>query len=152
MRRNCSSKVWARTWPSLWSPATPPFCTDMTFVLLISSSAALSFSSWLQATHTSVAYRLVKPKFKHDMKTVVIACEIWISYYSEVASSFFGSVVRPTMAWERQLGFHWQSSWIKFQIPKWLLKFRTSLKWYESFVEWNWQVDVKVLKEKEVPK
>jgi hypothetical protein len=38
----------------------PVSCSVIMCVCLISSSAALSFSSWLQATHTSVAYRLGK--------------------------------------------------------------------------------------------
>jgi hypothetical protein len=121
MRRNCSSKVWARTLPSLWSPASLQFCSDMTCVCLISSSAALSFSSWLQATHTNVAYRHGKPKYKHKMKTVVIACEQWIIICSELASGLLKSVIRPTMACERKLGFRLQSSWSKFHILKWML-------------------------------
>jgi hypothetical protein len=40
----------------------------VTWVCLISSMAALSFSSWLPATHTSIAYRLAKPKNMLTMK------------------------------------------------------------------------------------
>jgi hypothetical protein len=93
----------------------------------------------------------VKPKFKHEMKTVVIACEWWIINYSEVDSSLFKSIIRRNLVWERQFGFPRQSSWIKFRIPKWLLKFRTALKWYGEFIEWNWNVDVKVPRVKQVP-
>jgi len=145
--RSFNGSVWARTWLSLWSPASLQFCSDMPCVCLISSSAALIFSSWLQATHISVAYRFGKSKYKHNTKIAAIACERRKISYSEVASHLLGSVTRPTLAWERQLGFRRQSSWCKFQI----LKFRTLVKWYGAFVEWMWQVDVKVLREKQFP-
>jgi len=141
MRRNCSQEV---------SPAFPQFCSDMTCVCLIPSSAALSFSSWLQATHSSVAYRLRKPKHKHNTKIPPITCERWMISYSEVAYSLLKLVIRPILAWEKELGFRRQSSWSKFHILNWLLKLRKAMKWHGSFVEWNWQADVKVLREEQV--
>jgi hypothetical protein len=46
----------------------------VTCVCLISSMAALSFSSWLQATHTNIAYRLGKPKNVNPMKMDAMTC------------------------------------------------------------------------------
>jgi hypothetical protein len=62
-----SSAYW-----SVWS--------DVSRVCLTSSSAALSFSSWLQATHSSVEYRLGKPKIRDDMKNVAMSC-MWNRFY-----------------------------------------------------------------------
>jgi hypothetical protein len=73
MWRNCSELVFgpaaSRTWAS-----PPQSCSDMPCVCLISSSASLSFSSWLPATHTSVAKRLWKPKNKLTTKQVAKTC------------------------------------------------------------------------------
>jgi hypothetical protein len=59
--RNSSWEASVCPCPSCWSAPSLKCCSDMTYVCLISSSAALSFSSWLQATHTNVAYRLRYP-------------------------------------------------------------------------------------------
>ena len=59
---------------SSWSVSLPQCCSDVTCVCLISSSARLSFSSWLQATHTSVTYRLGKPANRHPMKSAAMTC------------------------------------------------------------------------------
>jgi hypothetical protein len=46
----------------------------VTCVCLISSMAALSFSSWLQATHTNIAYRGGKPKNVNPMGMHAMTC------------------------------------------------------------------------------
>lgn len=52
-------------------------CSDMICACLISSSAALSFSIWLQATHTSVANRLGKPNTMLMPKNDATTCK-WL--------------------------------------------------------------------------
>jgi hypothetical protein len=60
--------------PCCRSVSAPHSCSDVTCVCVISSMAALSFSSWLQATHTNIAYRLGKPKNVNPMKMDAAAC------------------------------------------------------------------------------
>jgi len=79
MWRNCSEWVFFCPAASRSSLSPPKYCTDVAYVCLMSNSANLIFSSWLQATHTSVAYRLWKPKYKFIMKIVAMTCgNAWI--------------------------------------------------------------------------
>jgi hypothetical protein len=68
---NTSSEIWV----CLSEYSCPSeSCSVITCVCLTSSSAALTFSSWLQATHTSVAYRLGKANTKDIANKDAIAC------------------------------------------------------------------------------
>jgi hypothetical protein len=69
MWRNSSLEARACPCASCWSVFVPQSCSAVTCVCLISSRATLSFSSWLQATNTSVAYRHGKPRNKYVAKS-----------------------------------------------------------------------------------
>jgi hypothetical protein len=71
IRRNDSSETLGCSCISDCCISFPQCCTDMTCVCLISKRTNLSFSSWLQTTHTIVAYRLLKPIYKHTVKTLL---------------------------------------------------------------------------------
>jgi hypothetical protein len=60
--------------PSCWSVSAPQADYDMRYVSLVSCMSGLSFSSWLQASHTDVAYRHEKPKNMHAVKIVAVPC------------------------------------------------------------------------------
>ena len=71
---NALSEMWVCRCESLCWVSSPESCSVMTCVCLISSSDSLSFSSWLQATHTSVAYRLGKPIDMNVAKKDAMTC------------------------------------------------------------------------------
>jgi hypothetical protein len=63
-----------RCWSDSHPPRSPKFRSDMTCVCLISNRNALSFSSWLKATHTIVACRFGKTKYTLSIETDSVAC------------------------------------------------------------------------------
>jgi hypothetical protein len=84
---NTSSEIWVCL--SEYS-CLPQSCSFFTCVCLISSSAALSFSSWLQATHSSVAYRLGKANPVDKPKKPANTCvrkKFTLYWFKEIFSS-----------------------------------------------------------------
>jgi len=61
---NSSSEHWLRSSFSSCSTAVMQVCCNLTAVCRIASKSCLSCSSWLQATHTNIAYRPGKPEHK----------------------------------------------------------------------------------------
>jgi hypothetical protein len=106
---NTSSKMRVCLFESKCSVSSPASWSFVICVCLISGRAAVSFSSWLQATHTSVAYRLGNRK-------------IWI--------------LRRGMqwpAWDKSSRYTYL--WNYFEVLVWenlLLIFRTEATYYES--------------------
>ena len=88
---NTSSERWVWLSESIYSVSSPECCLVVICVCLISSRAAVSFSSWLQATHTNVAYRLGKPKPMNSAKRNAMACvrqKIRLFLFKELLWSF----------------------------------------------------------------
>jgi len=84
---NTYSEIWVCLSEYSFAPVS---CSFITYVCLISKRASLSFSSWLQATHTSVAYRLGKPNPVDTPKKHVKTCvrqKFTLYWFKEMLSS-----------------------------------------------------------------